>query len=90
MILSEHKERGFGCGTPHQFSRIRRGKYTLIGCERKLVWGTNRPAKLGGVFHESKVAGVMASASGSFHWLDRVLLCDFDDFGLLVWLQWFE
>ena len=46
--------------------------------------GDESISKLGGEFHESKVAGDLASASSGLYRMDSVLLCDFDGFGLFV------
>ncbi len=89
MITSKHKECGRGHKTPLQGRIIRRGKWYLdLKIDRQLASGANELANFGGEFHESKVAGFLASASGSVHRLDRILLCDFDGISLFIRLQW--
>lgn len=58
----------------------------LVAAIGSWFWGTNQPAKLGGEIHESKVVGTLASTSSGICRLDGILLCNFDGFGLFVWL----
>lgn len=54
MLISKHKERGWGHGIPPYAVWIRRGKDRLYRCERKLIWGTNQSANLGVNFMRAK------------------------------------
>lgn len=85
MIFSEHKERG----RDHISSRISQRRFVgelpiWLSGVRTSTLGANRSTNFGGEFHESKVAGFMASAGGRFYWLDLILLCDFDGVGLFI------
>lgn len=91
MIFSEHKERG----RDHISSRLSQRRFVgelpiWLSGVRTSTLGANRSTNFGGEFHESKVAGIMASASNRVHWLDGILLCDFDGISIFIRLQWIK
>ncbi len=85
MIFSEHKERGWGHinSSPNQVDSSGKSP-AWLWIVRTSTLGANRSTNFGGEFHESKVAGIVASAGNRFYRLDSILLCDFDGVGLFI------